>query len=159
MNSINSILRKLGKTMIKESPDKKEQKTKDPTKPKLIIIYILVILLGLFAGNAIFNLWTQPKVEKTSSIVLPACEPINRISAPPTHEEKNTPPSELDHTPEPILNLNGVFVQNDTEYALIDNQILKVEDIIQGAKVEEISLEKVVLGFKGRKITLINSSK
>jgi type II secretory pathway component PulC len=106
----------------------------------------------------IFGLLTRPKTKPITTPVLPAAIPIDKISSP-SQEEKPASPSEPAKTPEPALTLNGVFFQQGQGYALINNQILKIEDTIQGAKVEEISLEKVILEFEGRKITLINSSR
>ena len=160
MSIIYDALKKVEKTTDKNSSDKEELITKGTGKPKPILIYILVILIGLFAGNMIFGLLTRPKVKPAiPSPALPIVTPVNKILAPVQEEKPLPSPEPIPQIPEPTLTLNGVFFQQDKGYALINNRILTVEDTIQGAKVEEISLEKVVMEFEGRKITLINSSR
>jgi hypothetical protein len=158
LSIIYDALKKVEETTDKGSSGKEEPKAKDRCKPKPILIYILVILLGLFVGNMAISLLTRPKAKPISSSALPAVIPVNKIPAP-IREEKTAPSLNPAQTREPALTLNGVFFEQDQGYALINNQILKVEDIIQGAKVEEINLEKVVLEFEDRKLTLINSSR
>ncbi|MFA5286929.1 MAG: general secretion pathway protein GspB, partial [Candidatus Omnitrophota bacterium] len=109
-------------------------------------------------GKMVLGLFTRPKIKPLPSPVSPALTPIDKTPIP-LEEERIVPPAEPVKTPEPTLALSGIFFQQDKGYALINNQILKVGDTIQGAKVEEINLDKVILEFEGRKITLINSSR
>lgn len=158
MSIIYDALKKVEKNIGKGSANKEEPKANNTNKPKPILIYILVILLGLYAGNMVIGLWTRPKAKPISSPTLPKVEVTNKIPTP-VRIEKPAPAIETVRTREPTLTLNGVLFQQDQGYALINNRILKTGDVILGAKVEEISLEKVVLEFEGRKITLINASR
>jgi len=157
LSIIYDALKKVEKNVDKGTSDNEETKTKDTNKPKPILIYILVILLGLYAGNFVFKFWTKSKTKAMPPAILESVAPASKIATPVHIEKPALRLSELVKTPEPTLSLNGVFFEQDQGYALINNQILRIEDTIQGAKVEEITLGKVVLEFEGRKITLLNS--
>lgn len=161
MSIIYDALKKVEKTADKSSPVK-EPKIRNTRKPKPILIYILVILIGLYAGNIIMGKMTKPK-PKNAPVIPPSLTSVRQHDVAPTPQpapvEKPAPKHELLRTREPSLTLSGVFFENDKGSALINNQILKVDDTILGAKVEEIHLDKVILDFEGRKITLINARK
>lgn len=145
MSIIYDALKKVEKTADKDAP-----KPKDTSKAKPIIIFILVIILGFFAGNMLISSLTRSKFKPTVSPVLPM--QIEKPVLPPA-------PAEPVRSSEPTLVLNGILFEQDKGYALINNQVLKVGDTIKEAKVQEISMEKVVLEFEGRKITLVNPSR
>lgn len=54
----------------------------------------------------------------------------------------------------PNLILNGIVLSGDGNIALVNNQIVRVGDAVEGAKVEEISDNQIVLTFKNQKISL-----
>jgi len=157
LSIIYDALKKVEKNVNKTSSDKEEPKNNNTKKPRPILIYIFVILLGLYAGNMVFGLWARPKAKPSSPPTISEVT-TNKISAP-IQPIKTTLAVEPTQTRAPTLILNGVFFQQDQGYALINNRILKINDTILEAKVEEISLEKVVLEFEGKKITLINTSR
>ena len=152
MSIIYDALKKVEKTTEKNAPAGSE--IRKFNKPKPVLIYILVILIGLYFGNTIFKKIAKPKTKPLATptlIGIQAITPVNKTPAAPVQAEKTST--------EPSLVLNGVFFENDKGYALINNQVLKIGDFIQNAKLEEISLEKVVLEFNGRKITISNGSR
>jgi hypothetical protein len=55
--------------------------------------------------------------------------------------------------------LNGIFFSQENGFALINNQIVKVGDSIEGAIVEEISEDKVMLRANGIEINLSTSGR
>jgi len=55
------------------------------------------------------------------------------------------------------LDLNGVFYSGNEAYALMNNQIIKVGDIIEGAVVKRISLEGVELEKEGQFVQISTS--
>ena len=158
MSIIYDALKKVEKATDKNAPSKEKSQSKGAEKTKPIFIYILVILLGLFAGNMIIGLSTRPKAKPILPYSSPAITPMD-VAPLPLQDGKIAPPTKPIRKLEPILNLNGIFFQEDKGYALINNQILNTEDTIQGATVKEIKLNKVVLEFEGREINLINSSR
>jgi len=139
----------------KESPAE-EVKIKRNYRPALI--YILLILIGLFCIGGVLYLLTRPKIKPPSSPT-PALT-VQTVGAPTSDTALDTIPEEKPaFIPDPTLILNGVYFQGNEGYALINNRILKIEDMIQGATLKEISLEKVTLEFEGRVITLVNSAR
>ncbi|PIP19828.1 MAG: hypothetical protein COX41_00730 [Candidatus Omnitrophica bacterium CG23_combo_of_CG06-09_8_20_14_all_41_10] len=140
-----------------------------------ILLYILIISFGLFAGNIAFNTLIRPKIKLVS---YPNPTVITQTKKEPPAPLANLPQEEKPISPvrnttqintnttvsnrvisDPSLILNGVFFQKDKGYALINNRILYTGDKIEGATIKEINLEKVDLEFEGRIITLINSSR
>lgn len=159
MSIIYDALKKVEKNTDNGLQVNAEPTSKKLIKPKPVLIYILVVVMGLFAGNMIFGILTKPKVQPTPlSALIPTVTSVNNTPAAIQREEP-APLQEATKLPEPTLVLNGVFFQQDRGYALINNRILTVDDTIQGATVEEINLDKVGLDFEGRKITLINTSR
>jgi len=55
------------------------------------------------------------------------------------------------------LVLNGIFFSEGQGYALINNQIVKESDVIDGAKVLKITSDAVELDSSGTKITLTSN--
>jgi len=54
------------------------------------------------------------------------------------------------------LTLNGIFFSGDTNYALINNQILKEGDSLKGVRVKRITSEAVELDKNGVVVRLSN---
>ncbi|MEW6170712.1 MAG: general secretion pathway protein GspB, partial [Candidatus Omnitrophota bacterium] len=54
----------------------------------------------------------------------------------------------------PSLVLNGIFFKDDQAYALINNQVFKENDAINGARIIAIHPDSVDLVFEGRNFTL-----
>lgn len=52
------------------------------------------------------------------------------------------------------LNLNGVFISGEEVYALINNRVLRVGDVIEGATVKRITQDTVELEYADSIITL-----
>jgi len=121
---------------------------------KQVLVFILVILIALFFFKISSNLFPKPKIQPAAVLTaVTSHTPIPTFSPAGSDEE---PPATLN---EPKLILSGSYFQGDEGYALINNRIVKVGDIIQGARVKEISLEKVTLEFDGRIISLTNAGR
>jgi hypothetical protein len=156
LSIIYDALKKVEENFNRNASGNKEgqiKKTGLKNKTKHVLIYILVILSGMFLGKMAIGFFTQPEISPASSFA-PAVESQNTVTLPlntplrPVEEEKPAP------FPDPLLTLNGVYFQKNEGYALINNRILKVGNTIQGATVKEIILDKVTLEFEGRIITL-----
>jgi type II secretory pathway component PulC len=155
LSIIYDALKKVEKASGKNSPDKNVNKTNNKPRPILIIIFL--ILLITFGINLSNSLSKRPKAKPAVSSI-PAVEPVQELLSP-AQEEKPEALKKPAQVQEPILNLSGIFFEKKKGYALINNQILSVKDTIQGATVKEISLNKVVLEFEGREITINSYSK
>jgi len=128
---------------------------------KVIGIYILAALLGIFISNIFFGflnvkghaghktkpLMPPPQlsiVNRPSSVVSPLT-----TSSLPKNAASSLPPAETKMlTPEAFI-LNGVFSAEEDCYALINNRIVKEGDMIEGVKVTKISEEGVTLEAGG----------
>ncbi len=145
------------------------------SKLKVYLVYVLVVCFGLFIGNIIFGFLTHPKdlsirVAKPSPIVnnpdiTVHQEPSQGTPPKPTEVpslETNAATSteiNIKEKPRVSLVLNGVFFSEDEGYALINNQIVKVGDVVDGATVKRIDLNEVELETAGSTIKLSTQTK
>jgi len=155
LSIIYDALKKVEKTNGKNSQEGNGNRSNNNPRPALIIIFL--VLLIIFGFNLINNLSKRPKAKPALPSV-PMAEPVKELlpSVPEVKPETLKKPAQAQ---EPVLNLNGIFFEKKKGYALINNQILSVKDTIEGATVKEIGLNKVVLEFEGREITLNSYSK
>jgi len=116
------------------------------------LIYILILVGGLFLGNFIFKLLkdkTQAEITMHKDALTPT------ITLPlETPKPLPTPPQETEETIDSNFVLNGVFLSDSGAYALINNQIVREDDDINGAKVKLITHQTVELDNAGQTITL-----
>ena len=123
---------------------------------KIFILFLAVLSLGFFMAKALFSFGFAQKSIPAAS--LPA--PINTSRAPKQQvinipqelNEKSasiepgvSAPSQNKASDLSSLVLNGIFFSGQEGYALINNQILKEGDVIEGAKITRITLEGVEL--------------
>lgn len=132
-----------------------------PQKTKLYLLYVLVICVGLFLGNIIFGFLTAhlkkplgihpkeiPLVKKSEVNLSPILSKETPSQAIPivSGKMKSEPPKSFV--------LNGVFFAEDQGYALINNRIAGVGDVVDGATVKKIGLDEVELEVEGKTIKL-----
>jgi hypothetical protein len=150
MSIINEALKKTEEYLQKNSA----QATPLPPKPsggKPFLLYALILLAGILLGNFIFTLLRHkiqvptPKknVEAVVQTTNPPSQPI--LSSQPVEEHKPVEASFI---------LNGIFFSDNDGYALINNQIVRENDYVDGAKVGLITTNKVELDNAGQTITL-----
>ncbi|MDP2941752.1 MAG: hypothetical protein Q8N85_05855 [Candidatus Omnitrophota bacterium] len=155
MSIIYDALKKLEQKAITETKPRPKEKIFKQQKIKLIAIYVLMACLGLAIGNFIFSRLAPPLPggAKARPVTL-AQEPL-KAEIPPlqgTAHAAQAPPQET--LPSPILVLNGIFFSQENGYALINNQIVKEGDDVDGAKVKKISMDEVELDALGSSIKL-----
>lgn len=85
----------------------------------------------------------------------------NRLSSPLSPPRNNKPQQKARHTAGPSgvlpqLLLNGIVLSEDGSIAMINDQICKAGDEIEGAKIVEITPSRVTLSFKNQEIVLKN---
>jgi len=138
MSIIYDALKKVDQSDINNQPSKPAPKEKK-IKPKFYLLYILMICLGLLVANLIFSFFSNPS---KAILPAPALPPINATTTPQV-----TALTAQEESP-PALVLNGIFFSENKGYALINNQILKEGDTIEGATVVKINANAVDLKFK-----------
>ncbi len=126
-----------------------------PAKP--YILYILILVAGLFLSNFIFTLLSQTKTTAAQKRV-PAT-PIRPGAALKIAEPAvKTPAKEIvleeNKVPETVFILNGIFFSDNDGYALVNNQIVRENDLVDGARIKTITANSVELDNAGKIITL-----
>ena len=142
MSIIYDALKKVDKTLKK--PDQFCAETKTQVKSKApYLIYVLTAVIAIFIANAVFGLVNKPKPD----IINQQKSAIALVSSKP--EPVAVSESSLIAEPKNIIQedvaLNGVFFEQGNGYALINNKIVKVGDVIAGATVKSIDLDGVEL--------------
>jgi type II secretory pathway component PulC len=157
---IYDALKKIDNKPPNDSPVKpatEKGSRQDKMQPKPVLIYILVILAGLYAANSAFKYFNKPGPKPSTAVLTGITKAIAPTPEPETPKPE-APSQEGEPKAQPQLTLNGVYFQQDEGYALVNNRILKAGDTIEGAKVTEISLDKVILEFDGKAFTLVNTA-
>ncbi|MCM8795530.1 MAG: general secretion pathway protein GspB [Candidatus Omnitrophica bacterium] len=155
MSIIYDALKKI--EQARETTQKPESKNMGKLKLKksnfsIYILYGLTLFLAFAFTNIFFwFLSNHPRRLANPPQKLPT--PIISISATPTLSLSETP-SPSSSFSKPSLVLNGVFYSQEEGYALINNQILKEGETIEGARLRRINPDGVELEFAGEIIQL-----
>ena len=141
---------------------------KSPSKLKSYLFYLLILVAGFLIAGTIFILsgpqkkpWDiLSKIAKPASLKKITTAVSEKLKLPTSAKEPPTTPISPAFSEEPpggtppILVLNGVFFSENEGYALINNQIVREGDLINGATVERINLQGVELKSEGSVISL-----
>jgi len=174
MSVIYDALKKVGEQIDKETPGKSKKQNTTLKKSVFLLIYICVTIAGFTAANMLFNTagWGKRPEEikqvsnKNYSIKkdnLPILTPEKTITINNKQDiqekEQNAEMEEAKMPPPqpPSLVLNGLFFSGNEGYAIINNQIVREGDIIDGAQVKHISMSNVELDFQGQELNLANN--
>lgn len=165
MSIIYDALKKIEKSNVKSLKAGTDKNPKP--KNKTYLLYALVVFIGFFLAYVFFGLLPKPprlntniEVKKQAQInnlqALSLKQGIPEAPPPPTTASAVTPPLSVETAREFGTNfvLNGVFFSEEGGYALVNNQIVKEGDKIDGATVKRITLDSVELEFQGRPLTL-----
>lgn len=133
---------------------------KKSTAVRTIILLLVFLALGMFLIEIVINRWFAARAASYDPVAsLASAPPL--AAKPPMEPPASTPPPVAGSLvelpviePQPKLVLNGIVLSEDGNIALINDQILKAGDNIDGARVEEISENQVILSFETRRITL-----
>lgn len=111
------------------------------------LLYLLVACAGVFAANTIFNAFSTCALgPEPVKIAKPAAaEPLKPA---PVETPTPAPAIVVETKIEPMippLMLNGVFFSNDGNYALINNEVVKQGDSVEGIKINKVNLDDVEL--------------
>jgi len=151
MSIIYDALKKVEKIRLAEPQVKVNAGTNKPKlKFKIYLTYALALILGLWVTDGIFVFFTRPPVAKQA----PKENIYNYAPVSPAVSQAAAAISSV----KPTFNLNGIFFSEDEGFALINNQIVKVGDDVDGAKVSQISVNEVELDLQGSVIKLSSGS-
>ena len=130
---------------------------------RTVILLLVFLALGMFLIEILINRWFAARAKKEKNLPIaasytpPAHPPLPSIPPAPAQTDSPAPAvssEPLAGEPQPQLVLNGIVLSEEGNIALINDQILKAGDNIEGALVEEISADQVLLSYKARKIRL-----
>lgn len=153
MSIIYDALKKVEESFNKAPPVKLDKR--HISRPKTYLMYTLIICVGFFIANIFFGLSTK-FLKKSASVA----DKSQLLQVNIIQKETDLPSQTLEVSAEtqkpllPSLILNGVFFSENEGYALINNKIAKVGDVIEGATLKRITLEEVDLDFQGLEIKL-----
>jgi len=151
MSIINEALKKT-EEHLKKNADKINPLPHKPTLLKPFLFYILILLAGILVANFIFTL-LRHKIQTTQTPKINADTIIQTTNPPPLPTLPSQPPEE-NKPLETSFILNGIFFSANDSYALINNQIVRENDSVNGAKVDLITINSVQLDNAGQTITL-----
>jgi type II secretory pathway component PulC len=155
MSIINEALKKTEASIQKNSAKETLLPVKRPGFGSYIF-YILILAAGLILINLIFAIMhrkTQP-IQVSEPVTVsptPDMEPQNNqelpaVTPPPLPKEQEKQ--------EKKFILNGIFFSDNDGYALVNNRIVRENDLVDGVKVEKITADTVELNNEGNIITL-----
>lgn len=156
MSIIYEALKKVEKNqaaepaVVQKKQSSKTAKTSPAVRPYLLYVFLACVLV--FA----LNLTLQNKNPKQASI-----HPVKQpVSASTSAEKAQQPLKAVEPLPAPkkgiseLLILNGVFFSGKEGYAIINNQIVKKGDVVEGALIKKIELGLVEVEYEGKIVVL-----
>ncbi|MDD5282050.1 MAG: hypothetical protein PHC37_05210 [Candidatus Omnitrophica bacterium] len=156
MSIINEALKKTEESIQKNSLKETSGLNKKP-RFNAYLFYILIFVIGLSLSSFIFvaiNRKVEPPIafqgpDKTIPTLGQKPEAAQTLPAVTL-----SPLPEVQDKPEKNFILNGIFFSDNDGYALVNNQIVREDDSVDGAKVEKITENTVELNNQGNIITL-----
>ncbi|MFA6349378.1 MAG: general secretion pathway protein GspB [Candidatus Omnitrophota bacterium] len=130
--------------------------TRGKVSKRNFILYVFALGCGIILANAIFSIFSRPtpgirvagiKAKSAAAAIARQDLPIAETYVPPVADEPKSPK----------LVLSGVFFSQTSSCAIINNQIVKEGDIIEGVIVKRINPDDVVLESSGVPFTLSSS--
>lgn len=125
---------------------------------------VAMVILGFFIANFIFELVTKPafvpekiRPQQAAAAAKQKEPAIAAAAAAPVVNEHRQLAVKITREPMGQLVLNGLFFSENKGYALINNQILKEGDEIDGAIVRRITLDGAELQTQTSTIQLSNN--
>lgn len=159
MSIIYDALKKVQKNIGNENPPQAGAPPSPKAKIKIrpLLVFILFICLGLAAANYAYIYFSRSKNIIRHPPKEPALTPAPKPAVATTAAATAATPAPP-IPPEPTLVLNGVFFEQGDGYALINNKILRLGDMVGSAKVKEITMSGVELEYEGKTIKLASPS-
>lgn len=158
MSIINEALKKTEEYLQKNAAKDNPLPAK-PVRSKLFLFYFIFLLAGLGLGSFIFNRLGRQSETKNLASSNQSLK-FSAIQTPPKSAAPEIPAAipaaaTLPKTPATAnFVLNGIFYSDNAGYALVNNQIVRENDEVDGAKVVSITVNTVELNNAGNTITL-----
>ncbi|OGX43894.1 MAG: hypothetical protein A3G38_03065 [Omnitrophica WOR_2 bacterium RIFCSPLOWO2_12_FULL_51_8] len=155
MSIIYDALKKVECSAAAETKPRLKAKISKPRKIGLAAAYLLAAGLGVMLGNFIFSVLISPSTPARDAPAKQAMQEPPKAAAPLAPAGlalEQAPPAKVSGAPNLVL--NGIFFSRDEGYALINNQIVKEGDEVDGATVKEINIDEVELAALGSTIKL-----
>jgi len=178
MSIINEALKKTD-AGLKQHETQMAEEPAQKIKPKLLLIYLLILIVSIFLSKFIFDfLGRKPAGSGLASLsqsrkpagsglasLSQSRKPAGNKPAPLTQETAKTTQATTaaieSSAAKPILQeekptfvLNGIFVSGNEAYAIVNNQIVRENELIDGAQVKKITARNVEINYKGETIGL-----
>lgn len=153
MSIINEALKKTENSILQNKAKKNALPVKK-IRSKSFLLYTLILLIGIFLSNFIFSLLGhKTKLAQAPGKIIPAAT-SQQAPALPIFPTEPILPKEEHNPPQGVFVLNGIFFSDNDSYALINNQIVRENIMVDGAKVVAITQNTVELDNQGKSITL-----
>lgn len=132
----------------------KPRRLKKLSKRRVYLLYVLAGCFVLFLANIAFLKFSGPRNSMVKNLP-PSISGNNPQD--PAQANPETKIAEAPKPQEPVLPsfvLNGLFFSGNDGYALVNNQIVREGDVVDGAEVERIIDNAVELKCQGKEIKL-----
>lgn len=168
MSIIYDALKKVEKTNFSypaAAADAQKQAKAVPYKPskRALLLYSFAMVFVLFLGNIVYSFISRPDKTAPRTETLQEKPVAPSLPSAPVPALKEAPAAEVlpvkieettvQKAPPPFV-LSGVFFSQQEGYALINNQIVKEGDVVDGATVKRINMNEVELDFSGSSVKL-----
>jgi len=133
-------------------------------------LYLLVAFAGMLAAKLFFDFAfsgrpaplppaAPPAVSKTAAPPADtAADNLSALSGAPGSADNDAAEDNKKTAAEPpLLVLNGTLLSNGEKFAIINNQIVKIGDEIDGAVVKKITVNAVELEFAGKPLCITSA--
>jgi hypothetical protein len=152
MSIINEALKKTENSILQNETKKNASPIKT-NAPKSFLLYSLILLLDIFLSSFIFSLLShKTKIAQTPQKIIPVTPPP--APALPIVPAQPILPLEEPKVVQEVFVLNGIFFSHNDSYALINNQIVRENVMVDGARVLKITENTVELDNQGKPLTL-----
>lgn len=120
--------------------------------PPLVLVGI--VFLGFVAAAVLFAYFSKSTQPKTAPAPAPAA-PVTMMEVVPAPATETVPENiSAEDRPLPVLTLSGILFGPEGSLALINGRIVREGAMVEGAKLEKVSSDRVELSFDSQKIIL-----
>src|SRR3989338_4948298 len=156
MSIINDALKKTQQKFQQHGPKQGQEAQEPPDKNPWFWLIAIVVSFGFIGCGLIFIFLVFPfKKTAVSFTNNPQKQTLTGAKqASVTMFAKPSVAMAKKDEPKDTIVLNGIITMDDGQFALINNQILKEGDYINGKRIVSISADKVEIFDKGQILTL-----
>ncbi|MFH1857053.1 MAG: hypothetical protein ABH836_07535 [Candidatus Omnitrophota bacterium] len=130
----------------------KKTKTSFVKKNNFILNVLIISLLLLIAVTSLFSTIQNSRRTYAGNQKTPVFYAVNPASLPDSSVQ--IPASQQILEQKPLFRLSGIVYDEMIPLAVVNDSVVKKGEIIDGAKVAEITDDSVILHYNGKKTTL-----